>query len=216
MKLYGALASPYVGRVVLTARAKGIDLPLEMPANGLKSPEFLALNPAGKMPTLEVSGNSIPESTVVCEYLDDAYPQKPLLPKDPYERARARLLGRMTDVYVMSHAGAVFKHMNPASRNQAELDAATAAVRKGCEYVEHFMAPGPFAAGKSLTLADCVMLPSFEMLHWLFNALGERPPFDELPRLTKWWTTMHSEPMTGGFATEYRAAFENFMKSRRG
>ncbi|MGB8327455.1 MAG: glutathione S-transferase family protein [Steroidobacteraceae bacterium] len=215
MKLYGTLASPYVARVLLVARAKGIELPLEMPAGGLQSPEYLALNPLGKMPTLEVDGKSLPESTVVCEYLEDAYPRKPLLPKDPYERARVRLLARLTDIYVMSQTGAIFRNMNPAGRNQAEFDAATGSLRSGCEHIEHFMASGPYATGKSLTLADCVMLPSFEAIYSLYGMLGRDPVFDELPRLTKWWRALHSDAMLAEFAQQYVVAFQKFVDSRR-
>ena len=50
MKLYGALASLYVARVVLAAKAKGVDLVPQMPPGGMKSPEHLAMNPLGKIP----------------------------------------------------------------------------------------------------------------------------------------------------------------------
>ena len=66
MLLYGGLASPYVARVVLFARLKGIDLKPVMPEAGIKSPQFLALNPIGRMPVLDVDGAVIPESEVIC------------------------------------------------------------------------------------------------------------------------------------------------------
>ena len=85
MKLYGAIASPYVARVLMYAKIKGIDLPLSEAAGGnIKSPEYLKLNPIGKMPTLDVDGKGIGESTIICDYLDDVYPQKSGLPADPY------------------------------------------------------------------------------------------------------------------------------------
>ena len=81
MKLYGSLVSPYVARVVLAARAKGLDLaPEAPPGGGIKSPEYLAINPMGKMPALEDGGQCIAESAVILEYLDEAYPQTPLMP----------------------------------------------------------------------------------------------------------------------------------------
>ena len=79
MKLYGSIISPYVARVVYAARMKGLDLEAEMPANGIKSPEYLQINPLGKMPTLDIGNQAIAESMVILDYLDDAYPQKPLL-----------------------------------------------------------------------------------------------------------------------------------------
>jgi len=60
MKLYGGLASPYVARVVLFARLKGIALAPQMPAGGIKTPEYLAKNPMGKMPVLEVDAPRSP------------------------------------------------------------------------------------------------------------------------------------------------------------
>ena len=74
MKLYGSLASPYVARVVLFARLKGITLEPQMPEGGIKSPDYLSKNPMGKMPVLEVSGMALPESEVICEFLEDLHP----------------------------------------------------------------------------------------------------------------------------------------------
>ena len=74
MKLYGSLASPYVGRVVLFARLKGLALEPQMPEGGIKSAEYLAKNPMGKMPVLELDGVAIPESEVICELLEDLHP----------------------------------------------------------------------------------------------------------------------------------------------
>ena len=54
MKLYGSLVSPYVARVAFAARLKGLTLIPELPPGGIKSAEFLHLNPIGKMPAMEV------------------------------------------------------------------------------------------------------------------------------------------------------------------
>ena len=75
MKLYGGLLSPFVMRVVLTARAKGIELPVEMPEGGIKSDAFLALNPMGKMPCLVDGDFALPESSVIIDYLEDTTSQ---------------------------------------------------------------------------------------------------------------------------------------------
>jgi glutathione S-transferase len=60
-------------------------------------PDYLKLNPRGYVPTLVHDGKPVGESTVICEYLDDAFPDPPLRPADPHERARMRLWTKAVD-----------------------------------------------------------------------------------------------------------------------
>lgn len=214
MKLYGALASPYVARVVLTARLKGLDLAPQMPPGGLKSPEYLAINPIGKMPALEDGGACLAESMVICEYLDEVYPQQQLAPREPLERARQRLLARILDFYLMQHLAVLFRNADPAKRDPAEVESATAGVRKALADLEHFMGPGPFALGTAPTLADCAMLPHFVVMHAVIAAFGVTEPLAGRARLARWWRHVEQHPVCGSFAGEYREAFLAFMKSR--
>ncbi len=217
MKLYGSLVSPYVARVVLAARAKGLDLvPEAPPGGGIKSAEYLALNPMGKMPALEDGGKCLAESAVILEYLEDAYPQKPLMPKDPMERARVRLLGRIADLYVAPQTGPFFRNMNPATRNEVEVEGAKKTLAKAMADLEHFTGPGPYAVGNAMTLADCTLLPSMLMNGGILSGFGVKDPFEGLPKLSAWWKFMQTEPLTGPFCKEYLAAMAAFMASRRG
>jgi len=215
MKLYGALASPYVCRVVLTARVKGIDLPVTAPPGGsIKSPEYLALNPLGKMPTLDLEGRALAESTVICEYLDETHPGKPLLPEDPVDRAQVRLIARVMDLYVLAHLGALFRNANPAQRNQADVDAALAALRKSLGDLEKFMGPGPFALADRMTLADCILAPSVFLMTAMLPGFGVTNLFEGLPRLARWWSAVQADPVAGPLHQEYLEAFQAFMRSR--
>lgn len=218
MKLYGSLVSPYVARVVLAARAKGLDLsPEAPPGGGIKSPEYLALNPMGKMPALEDGGQCIAESAVILEYLEDAYPQKPLMPAAPLDRAQVRLIGRIVDLYIATQTGPFFRNLNPATRNEAEVEGAKKSLAKAIADLEHFASPGgPYLAGKSLTLADCTVLPSMLMTTGIVAGFGVKDLFEGLPKLSAWWQHMQSDPLTGPFCKEYLAAMAAFLASRRG
>jgi glutathione S-transferase len=66
-------------------------------ANEQYSPEYLKLNPKGVVPTLLVDGKPIVESTLICEYLEDAFPEPRLAPRDPYLRARMRQWSKLVD-----------------------------------------------------------------------------------------------------------------------
>ncbi len=60
-------------------------------------PAYLKLNPKGVVPTLVHDGRAIPESTLICEYLDETSPDRPLVPADPYLKARMRLYSKLVD-----------------------------------------------------------------------------------------------------------------------
>jgi glutathione S-transferase len=60
-------------------------------------PQYLKLNPKGVVPTLVHDGTPVIESTLICEYLDDTFPDPPLIPKDPADRARMRLWSKFVD-----------------------------------------------------------------------------------------------------------------------
>jgi glutathione S-transferase len=214
MKLYGGFASPYVARVVLVSRLKGLELPLEMPAGGTKSPDYLAMNPIGKMPALEDGERFLAESMVICEYLDEAYPQKPLSPQDPFERAQGRLLARIVDLYLMQQLGGLFRNFNPATRNEAEVEGAKAGVKKALADLEHFMGPGPWALGARVSLADVAMLPNLIVTHLVAAPFGVANPLEGRARLAAWYGKLQGDPVCGPFANEYRDGFMAFVKSR--
>ena len=217
MKLYGGLASPYVARVVLFARLKGIDLVPEMPAGGIKTPEYLAKNPMGKMPVLEVDGTAIPESEVICEYLEDLHPGTGGLPGTPAERARARLISRIHDVYLSSGVTTLFRNLNPAKRDEAAVESAKASAEAGFGYLEHFVTASPYAAGSQLSLADCALLPSIVILRkTAFPAYGLNDPTAGAGKLGRWWAACGADPQAGPFIEEYSAAVDAFLRMLAG
>jgi glutathione S-transferase len=215
MKLYGAIASPYVARVVMYAKIKGVDLPLmEAPGGNIKSPEYLKLNPIGKMPTLDVNGQGIGESTIICDYLEDVYPQKSGLPKDPIDRARSRLIARIVDLYIANAVSPLFRQVNPATRDAAVVEKAAAEIIKTYGYVEHAMGSGPFCAGATPTLGDCALSTSTRMMKVMLAAgnFGIVDP-TESGRLATWWKAVESHPECGPVLNAYGTAFEGFMKA---
>src|SRR5262245_32475112 len=92
IRLCGFRLSNYHNKVRLALLEKGISFQEDDNVHPSQRDEYLALSPMGKVPYLEVDGMRHRESEVILEYLEEAYPQKPLLPKDPLARARVREL----------------------------------------------------------------------------------------------------------------------------
>ena len=100
MKLFHGWLSSASRRVRLCLAEKGIayeSVALDMGKQEHHAPEYLAMNPNGVVPALLHDGRSLYESSTICEYLDDLYPEPPLRPVDAYERAVMRNFVRYTD-----------------------------------------------------------------------------------------------------------------------
>lgn len=245
MKLYGALGSPFVARVVLAARIKALDLPLLPPPGWdhddkgeetfkkarkrieavlkdpnldpasirpfFRHPEFLRINPLARVPTLEHNGRHIFESLAILEYLEEVFPQTPLLPSEPFDRARVRTLVMMGDSYLGPAIMASFGYWSSANRDPIALEADRDRVAIALSEYESVMGDGPWVYGDRISLADCVLIPSVRFVHLLFayrgdnaglDALDERTPFTGYPKLARWWNRVCADPLTATFVED--------------
>lgn len=219
MKLYGALASPYVARVILFAQIKGIDLPqAELPGGRPNSSEYKLFTPIGKIPSLDVDGKCIPESETICEYLEDAFPDKSGLPADTFGRAQSRTISRIVDLYMAPISSELARQVNPAKRDTAIVEKNAEALAKVWTYLEHFMGDGPYAVGTEPTLGDCALGPHMAMFKVLVFANFENipDPTQQGGRLQIWWDAMQGNDTCRVLLDEYTVAFDKMMAYFRG
>ncbi|CAD6333820.1 unnamed protein product [Miscanthus lutarioriparius] len=110
LKLFGSWASSYTHRVQLALRLKGLEFDYVEEDLGNKSAELLRHNPVHKkVPVLVHGGRALPESDIILQYLDDAWPEtRPLLPADAFDRALARFWCHFADDKLGPAVGAVF------------------------------------------------------------------------------------------------------------
>ncbi len=101
LKLHNFDRSPFGWKVRIALAEKNVPYETVIPQNKNEDPAFARLNPFRLTPVLELEdGRTIYESTIINEYLEEAYPRPSMLPRDPYERARVRMLEDTTDQYV--------------------------------------------------------------------------------------------------------------------
>ncbi len=91
MKLIGIPLSPFVRKVAVIMTIKELEWESEPVMPGDNSPEFRAMSPLGKIPVLVDGDVTIADSSVICEYLEEQYPEHAVLPEGPAQRARARI-----------------------------------------------------------------------------------------------------------------------------
>lgn len=101
LTLYQFEGSPWCWKVRIVLAEKKLEYRTVTPVNRENDPKFRALTPVGKVPVLVLEdGTPIYESTVINEYLQDRYPVPSLLPNDPADRARVRMMEEVCDAYL--------------------------------------------------------------------------------------------------------------------
>lgn len=215
MKLHGPTASPYVARVVMCARAKGLHLDhASGPSGGLASAEYPELGALGKTPIFEVDGQTLTDAEVICEYLEDAYTKRSLRPTDLLERATARHVARMFDSRVLAQLGPLYRHLRAATRDAAQAETAVNAFGRALLELDRCLGRGPYAAGSTLTIADCALLPGMALINLLFApALGLKNPTDTLPQLREWWAQMGEDPLCVLVLEEWTTAYQEWRRT---
>ncbi len=211
MRIYGAILSPFVCRVLLALRHKGVKHEVVMPEDGIKTPEYLAMNPLGKMPTLKDGATVLPESSVICEYIDEKYPKKRIIPATPKAAGMARLLATICDLYVQAPITALFRQRDPKNRDKAVVEEKLAELDKGLEVLGQYLDDkGPWAMGKRFTMADCFALPALFFVQLTIPGFGVKDPLAKHKKVKKYWSSLKRTPLSKQAIKEMTAMAKQF------
>lgn len=162
--LYHYWRSSSSWRVRWGLKIKGLryrDIPVNLLADAQKSPDFLKANPAGLVPALEIGGKCFGESLAILEWLDEAWPEPPLLPADPLDRMHVRQLAMQIACNTQPVQNLSVMRMH-SSEQAAQRAWAQHWINKGLDTYEKLLAmgkPGKFSHGDQVTIADLCLVP---------------------------------------------------------
>jgi len=196
-RLYAFPLSPYCRKVrlALAEQSLGVDLietrPWERPH------DLVRLNPAGETPVLvEADGTAIVDSSVICEYLEEAYPEHPLLPRRLDERAEARRLVAWFDGRFRAEVTETLLDEKVMGRLRRDgvpdsecIRIGAANLRAHLEYVAQLADRRNWLAGESLTLADFAAAGHLSCLDYI----GE-VEWSAFPAARDWYARIKSRP----------------------
>jgi glutathione S-transferase len=189
IKLYDFRTSPNCQRVKVVLEEKKLAyelIPIDLNKKEQKRPEFLKLNPYGKVPVLVDGDTVLYESCIINEYLEEKYPQPPLMPQDPAARAKIRIL---ID-YGLNHLNAPYQKLrealgkNEAERDREEVESSKKQLKGLLARFESDLGDRPYLAG-DFSLLDAALIPRFLRL----EAMGVLPD-SSFPRLERYLQRM--------------------------
>lgn len=194
--LYHLPLSPFSRKVRLVMAEKR--LPFELVLEKVWEPrdEYLALNPANTVPTLLDDDLVVPDSGVICEYLEEAYPETPLLPRGMAARIEARRLVAWFDGKFAHDVTAKLlgeRHMKRlmgrGTADAGAIRAGYAALRGHLEYIGWLAESRTWLAGDTLTLADFAAASHLSALDFIGNV-----EWSVSPPARDWYARMKSRP----------------------
>lgn len=200
LTFYCGSGSPYAWKVWLALEHKQIPYDfklLSFDRGDLRTPEFRAVNPRGQVPAIVDSGFALWESMAIVEYLEERYPQQPLLPRDAAGRATARRLMLEADNHLYAAqsdlTNATLYRAADAPEDPAQIAAGRDKLLAELQRWDPLLT-GDYLAGP-LSLADFTAYPYLRIVRRIDdrqpkNGLGDRMP----TRLQAWMRRIESLP----------------------
>jgi glutathione S-transferase len=188
-ELYSYAACPFAQRTRMVLAEKDIDFELHEVDLANRPANWREISPTGKVPLLRHEGETIYESTIINQYLDEAFPGHPLMPATPLGRARARIWMDHCDQRFLPAMHALMRHRDDPDQLPAAMDKASDALRE----LEHRgldrSGDGPYWFGSEPSLIDFQYLPFFERFP-VYEALCGLGWPAECIRLRRWFDAM--------------------------
>jgi glutathione S-transferase len=203
--LYHLPLSPYARKVRLVLAEKRLPFELRLEKAWERRPEYLELNPASIVPTMvEDNGLVIPDSNVICEYLDEAYPDSSLMGRTLGERIEVRRLAAWFDgkfaqevtanLYGEKYLRRLTKRGNP---DPAAIRTGFTALRYHLDYIGWLAETRKWLAGASLSMADFAAAAHLSTLDFL----GEID-WAISPQAKEWYARIKSRPSFRGILAD--------------
>lgn len=181
LKLCGFAGSNYYNKVKLVLLEKEVEFEEELVWTG-RSPELLEKSPLGKIPYLEVNQGVLCESQAMIEYIETAYPKKPLFPADPFAAAKVRELIIFMELHLELVARELYAEAFFGGTVSDEVKTRTQKLltrhAKGFAKLAKF---GPYIGGAEFTMADCVALVHLPLVSMASKAIYGEDVLAELP-----------------------------------
>ncbi|AZQ65758.1 glutathione S-transferase family protein [Silicimonas algicola] len=196
IRLYHVPLSPFCRKVRLSLAEKRLEVELVEERYWERDPDFIRRNPAGKVPILKIDGLTLSESAAICEYLEERYPDPPLMPRNPAARHEVRrLVGWFDDKFHNEVTSKLlYERVNKKITKQGYPDsgnvkAGARAIKFHLQYLGWLLDERRWLAGPELTLADFAAAAHLSSLDYISDV-----DWNLNPTVRDWYAKIKSRP----------------------
>ncbi len=208
-KLYHVPLSPFCRKVRLSLAEKKIECELIEERYWEKAPDFLRRNPAGKVPVLKTNGQTMSESTAICEYLEETHPEPSLMPNGPEARYEVRRLVAWFDDKFHSEVTSKLlyervnkKVMKAGFPDSGNVKAGARAIKYHLDYMAWLLDRRRWLAGDVMTLADFAAAAHLSALDYISDVDWNRSEV-----VKDWYAKIKSRPAFRGILADQVPGF---------
>jgi glutathione S-transferase len=215
LRLHGFSASNYynVAKLALLEKELGFEEVLTYTgADETHDPEYLQKSPLGKVPCLETEEGFISESRCIVEYLERAYPQRPLYPTGTFARAKVLELTQIIDLYLELPARRLIPNLfrrTPAPERVA--NEVREVVGKGAKALSRLARFDAFLLGESFGAADIAAVIHLPMVRNVIGTVLKEDPLANRPELDRYLARMEARPTVQKIRADHAANFPEFV-----
>jgi glutathione S-transferase len=211
IEIYSAVLCPFAHRSRLTLTEKGIPFKLIEIDLQNKPANFKEISPYGKVPVLKHGDKRVWESSIINEYLDEVFPEHPLLPKEPFERAQSRIWINFADTRLFATTGRLLYSRDRQQYAELVKELAQHLLFIEDEGLLKLSDIGPYWLGSEISLVDLTYYPWFEQVCVLEHYRGFQLPTG-LNRLSQWWEALASRESVRSIAKSREFYIESYAR----
>lgn len=187
MILYSTSTSPNSVPVRIAVRFKKLDIVIEKPPGGLGSTKFHTINPVGTIPCLVLDdGFVMPESVAIIDYLDEVFPEPPLMPADPRARAEVRVLQRIAELGILNQGIELQRLLRSDTREDELISTRLTRLLRGLASADLYLKPEMGFMRGIITMADCHLAPALRFVRIVLKEAGGADLLLARPRLAEY------------------------------
>lgn len=212
LTIYSVPVAVYAAKLRILLRHKGIPFEQLAPPGGYGSDAYRAIVPSGNIPAMIHDGFMLSDSEAIAEYLEEAFPEIPMLPDTVHHRAKAREFSRSHDTRLEPAVRAMYPQVAFETRDKNAVDAGGAAISKQLASLDLLLSQSPLDPS-ILWMCDCGFAMTFAWIKAFEPAIGL--PIEWPDRVRDYAARLQNFDVVAAELADYRPAMDTYLEKAK-